>query len=750
MARTTWILLFLVALAVRSITWPSVFTPDGVMPWEPDAYYHLRRIWQAVDSFPSLPSHDPWLAFPHGGKAIWTPVLDWTLAAIAWPFATDRESVEHIVVWAPPLLGAATALATLWLARRHFGREVALISAGLVCLLPGHFWFSQLGYVDHHAAVALLSVWLLGTTMSSLEDVPTGPSLGRRGLRRGAGLGLAMAASLAAWPGCLLHVGIVEVALVASLVATSCRASAVARAYRFAWAHLVAAALVLPLALGADSERWGVFSPLVLSNFQPLALVSGAVFFLALAEVWRRYAPPASAIDRALWVLLVGGLLAGSLIQILSPLESGLGDAFAWFARTEAFQSSVGESTPLFWGERGFDRSLPEALFSRFVYTVPVLCLAFGLSLRAGRGRRAPAAAFLIWTLGLFLATLVQHRFMNSFSPAYAMLLAWAGVESWRALRRRLQAHPGRRAATLVLAAALTWLCVQPTVGFYRPYVRNLGRFLQEQPPIPYGWSRGQQALLDVARWLRGNSPPLEAHAMGAYSILSSWSHGHVLRYVSRRPVVQDNFGDDVNEHGFELSEEYFASEDEARALEIAEALRVRYVLVDRQGSGHSRGYGPRSMWNRLFHPRVVAGPRQPSARWSESSPRPPGRHRLVYESPPPWGRPRAAPQLLLYEIVPGVRVVGSAQPGAVVTARIELRTIRQRVMDLEFETRADSSGRYELVLPYPNDEFSPAIEAAPFYRLHAGAVSARLRVPGDAPRQSGALRGPDLRQGAG
>ena len=32
----------------------------------------------------------------------------------------------------------------------------------------------------------------------------------------------------------------------------------------------------------------------------------------------------------------------------------------------------------------------------------------------------------------------------------------------------------------------------------------------------------------------------------------------HVLKYVSRRPVVQDNFGDDAGLEGFEAAHRYF------------------------------------------------------------------------------------------------------------------------------------------------------------------------------------------------
>ena len=90
--------------------------------------------------------------------------------------------------------------------------------------------------------------------------------------------------------------------------------------------------------------------------------------------------------------------------------------------------------------------------------------------------------------------------------------------------------------------------------------------------------------------------------------MLAAWGDGHQLRYVAERPMVQDNFGDDVGERSFALAEAYFAEPSEAAALRIAEQLRARYVVVRGGGSGHSQGYSARSLFARLHKLRGAEG----------------------------------------------------------------------------------------------------------------------------------------------
>ena len=63
----------------------------------------------------------------------------------------------------------------------------------MIALLPSQVWYSHLGFVDHHAAVALATTGLLGAAMALFAVLPEDP----RTPRRSVWLGVAMAAALA-------------------------------------------------------------------------------------------------------------------------------------------------------------------------------------------------------------------------------------------------------------------------------------------------------------------------------------------------------------------------------------------------------------------------------------------------------------------------------------------------------------------------------------------------------------------------
>jgi dolichyl-diphosphooligosaccharide--protein glycosyltransferase len=742
--------LFGTALAVRLLPWPLVFGGEDVVAIEPDAYYHLRRILYSVVRFPELLTRDPYVNFPQGGEPIWTPVLDWSLAALARLVTDGREpqAVERLVVWAPPLLGATTVLVLYALARRRFGAPTALLAGLLLALLPGHFWFSQLGFVDHHVAATLATTGVLLAGMRLFEEDPAAAVPARRALLRAGATGAAMGAAVLVWPGCLLHVGILQGAAVWRLLAFERREAAIAWARLLALAHATAAAVVLPLSAGNEWIRWGSASPVVLSNFQPLWFALGAASLGLLGELWQRAGAASTRIERALSGVLVGGAVFGAAMVLYAEFGAGIADALAWFLRTEAFQAVVGESTPLFWTPEGFERSLAERMFTRLVYAVPLLLTAFALAQR-GRPGRAPEWLALGWSSALFVATLIQHRFMDSFSVVYALLLSWSGLHLYAWTRRRLPRHAAAGAALALLLAALVLVASLPTARFYGEYVADLAAWRRGQPIALRGWMRTQEVLTGVARWIAAHTPEtagyLDAAKQPEYGVLAPLRFGHVLRYEARRPVVQDNFGDDVTQHGLERAVAYLAAEAEEQALAIAGELGVRYVVAGGRGADDLGGYPPGSVWARLTRPAVLIGPRWGGPQPAQGAPAL-ARHRLVYESDPPRGAPPGTPPLLLvYEIVAGARVEGRALPGARVEARLLLRTRTGRTLEFASETLADASGRYALLLPYPNERFSPALEAPSPYRVRSGGSEAELFVSEQAVRQGETLAGPAL-----
>ncbi|MFP8874788.1 MAG: STT3 domain-containing protein, partial [Myxococcota bacterium] len=468
--------LFLLGLVIRALPVPTMLLGrDGATFFGNDAYYHVRRIWYSVVHFPEVLQRDPYMNFPEGGQPIWTPTFDWLIAAtvrlgLGLP---EQEVMEAWIIWVPPVLGALTVVALYFLALRYFSRTVAVVSGLLLALLPAHFWYSQLGFIDHHVAVALVTTGLLAATMSVLSHEP-----GAGAWRRALCLGTAFAASLWVWPGCLLFVVVAEIGLSVRLISSDRREMAVGWGRLFVLANALAFLFVLPLGLGSEWERWGRFSPLVFSEFQPLMFGLAALGFLALSEFWQRIAYPARRLDRVLQAAFAAGVLIGLTLTVLPVLSEGLGAGWSWLAKGENFQAGVGESKPLF---RGGGRRAEE-FFTRAIYLAPLVLVVFWGRMR----RRADRAAcfFLVgWSAALAAAALMQIRFSNSFSVAWSLLLAWSLVEIVSRTRAQLSSRAGVRWIALAAGVLVLLFVVTPSVMSYRAYAFNIVRSSRGEPP---------------------------------------------------------------------------------------------------------------------------------------------------------------------------------------------------------------------------------------------------------------------------
>ena len=195
-----------------------------------DAYYHMRRIAYSLANFPTVLEFDRYINFPDGARPIWSPTFDWSIAALFFPLrgSLTTEALERLVVWIPPLLGGATVVILYHLARKQFGGGVAALAGLFLALLSGHFWYSQIGFIDHHAAVSFVVTLLLAAGMEFFRRATDQPEGLRPGLGGSIRMGLLFAATLLVWPGTLLHVGLLEVALLVYMLTRIERHHAVA------------------------------------------------------------------------------------------------------------------------------------------------------------------------------------------------------------------------------------------------------------------------------------------------------------------------------------------------------------------------------------------------------------------------------------------------------------------------------------------------------------------------------------------
>jgi len=735
--------LFGLAFVVRALPRQRVFVDDDILPFGYDAFYHLRRIVYSVVRFPDVLDFDRYINYPEGGKPIWSPLFDWAVALVSLPFFQPGElrSVERVAVWVPPVLGAATVVALYGLARRHLDEATAVVSALILSVLPAHFWYSQIGFVDHHAAVALVSTGLLASAMTLLDRHARDPE-GRGAGRSAVTTGVMLALALLCWPGSLLHAGLVQAGLLVYLLGRPTEQEAELFAFRFALLQIVACALLLPFGLASEWPQWGAYSPVVLSRFQPWWFGLLGVFGVACAAAWRRPPLGGSRARRVTSAAVIGVLLLGGSALALPDLPSGAGDAWRWLARTESFQAAVGESLPLFSEAGRFGVGPAVSRLSWFVLLFPV-ALLLAVSWARRRPNRAALLLWLGWSAGLFAATLLQRRFFNSFSVAMALLMGWLVCQAYRALPAWLpEGALARRAGGAALVAGVIAL-LYPLAETYQHHVVNELR-LSDTPQRFRPWVVRQRSLLQMARWLGRKTPPtsgwMNPRRQPEYAVLAPWELGHVIEYAARRPTVTDNFGDDIGERNFQMALRYYQSLEPA-ASEILDRLGARYVIA--QLSHNFLGELPVDgsvFWALYFYD--GSEPERPAP----GDPPALARHRLVYESPP-WAQEAvAAPAFFkVFEHVAGARVAGRAAPGARVGVSLPLRTNRGRELVYRAHTIADASGHYALRLPYANRDGPPAVRPGSQYTLRCRSDSAPLEIS-ESEIQSGAARaGPDL-----
>lgn len=739
--------LFAIAVAVRALPFPLVFEPERVVLFGNDAYYHLRRILYSLTEFPGVLSFDRYINFPHGAKPIWTPGFDWSVALLALPFVSpdDADALWRFAVWIPPLLGGCTVLVLTTLARRHFGAAEAFVCGGLLAVSSGHFWYSQLGFVDHHAAVALFATLGLAAALA-LAD-PTDAA--RTPWRAACGFGLASAGALLLWPGALLHVGLLQLAVLVQLPFRPDRARAVAAARALALGHTLGFLVVVPFSGDAAWPQWNAFSPVVSTWFQPWLFGSLAIHAALCAALWSRGSAGETAAHRLASGLAVGvALLAASGLSLPGLLQ-GAGDAWSWFARDETFQRTVAESRPLLLDPNGrFHLATAALRLSWFVFLAPFAGLWIGR--RAWRdGHAAPTLMLLFFAAGLLAATLFQRRFFNTASVGLAALMGLSLCHGWRALPQSWRDTRTRRALVALAIGVGVLLLLTPSIRGYRHYAVNLlaagsgskQRLGQEEIE--------KRVALDTAEWIARHTPPTSGWLGGdetpEYGVMGPWPLGHIIETVGRRPTVVTNFGDDLGPENFRLMRRYYlAAEGEAAVL--LDDLGVRYVIAQR-GKLFLGGDEPRpgSMLHSLWFLDGTSW-RPPHGGASGAAVPALKRHRLVFESRPIHPRnPAGHPAFKVFEFVPGARVVGRGRPGARIRVALPVRTNLKRRFLYETEAGVGAGGEYRIRLPYATDGEPASVRVLRDYELECDGVRARLRVPEAAVQGGLTLRGPEL-----
>ena len=758
--------LFLFAAAIRSIGYATVFTPVGVqLPYAGDAYYHLRRIWFSVARFPESLSFDRYVSFPEGSQIIWPATFDVMIAALIRPFVDpgDQAAVEALAVWFPVLLGATTTAVVGLFAARFYGPRAGWLAGLIHAVLPMGFIFSQLGMIDHHVAVALLTtvmLWNACEIFSHDERIGTWrAAFESRNTRLAAILGLVTAGTILTWTGALIHAGILQLAFVARWLLASDRRAARSRAVEFAVAQTVTALCLTPFCLamfqGTTWREFGTWSALVLSNLQPTYFAMAGATVAGVQWLHERLPLGRSRPRRIVSAVGLATLGVAVCLAALPALRNALLLAGGWFSDSERLLGLAAEMRPLLAASGHLD---PTFAFERLGTGLLVLPFVWiHLVRRAWRTGDAAQGLVLFWALALFGLSLRQWRFGNTLSVVYAVLIGAVLADWLVGLRSRFADRPLRPLLESLVVLALVISSLLSFADFYRPIVRMNHLALEDEGRRALGPLHPARRIYDEAgRWLAAHTPPtsgyLDPDEIPEYAVLADWSTGHLLRYRSERPMVQDNFGPYAGHLAFDLAWRYFAETDEEAAIGILDRLGARYLLSGPMGAGRIDGLDRNAMAIRLWS---AFGSFR---RFREGDPVPGlARHRLIFHADTlPADRPRHAPtvpapftSLGIWEVVPGAAIEGTAEPDTLVRLRLGLATSSGARHVYRRRTRANRQGHYRFVVPYPTGSaFSPDVRVEGPYRLESSGLRGRARVSEEDVLTGATIQGPDLRVG--
>ena len=487
----------------------------------------------------------------------------------------------------------------------------------------------------------------------------------------------------------------------------------------------IALILMLPFCWDNEWAAWGNFSPTVLSHFQPWFFGAAGLYFLAAGTL----VPTGTDRGSRPFATAGVGLAIVALSALFLPgLREGALEAWQWLAKEEAFQASVQESRPLFRVRGKFSGAIAEGRLSYFIYLLPAALLFLAWEVRK-RSNRASLWLLLSWTAGLALVTLTQRRFFNSLSVSLALVMAWSLVTTARDFIGP-SPSPWRRWGVPLTVTAFGIGLLLPMEASYRLSFSNIERALSGRPILLRTAGPDFPALFETASWIRDNTPPttgfLDSSQVPAYGLLTMPGVGHLFEYRAQRPVVSDNFGDDIGRENYERVKHYFSTESETEADSIARELRARYVVATARSvqrpASESRG-----MLDRLVYGdgNGLAG------------------MRLVFEASRLGVNSRQdVPPPKVFERVPGARVSGRAAPGQVVLARIAVRTNRGRQFTYRQQTRADPDGRYALRLPYASH---PPTHPEATWRLESSGEERPFDVSEAAVRAGLSVAGPNF-----
>ncbi|GAB7026180.1 STT3 domain-containing protein [Geotalea toluenoxydans] len=685
-------IVFLVALAARTLPWHHVFFSGKVYLFDPDCYIRLRKILIYIHSFPQTHVYDYFQGFPKGTGVISSPAMEYLIAVFSYPFhnlSGFSTQLGRAVALAPSLIGSVTAVVMYFFVKGWWGRAAALCSGLVLALHPKHVEATVLGRFDNEMIEPLLLMVTFWLYIVSCQN--------RKNLRYWSGLGVLSAVYLMAWRGALFPLSIIGVDLILQVFLHRSDVDRLRDLGKGAGLMYLTAAAILGLICITD--MWGtggMFSWNIVSWFHvALFVCAGVPFFLLYQCAGSNKLDRQKIIKYACVAVVFFGLM---FVLFGTHIGEGLkviGGGNAWIDSISQYQRLSHISK---WLKSFGILSLlaPFALF-----------LLPGTSFSGMKWKRF----LVLWTLVMVVSTIGRNRYAEYLTLNVSIL---AGMiiyycHSIGDIRRAVMRSSG---------AVAVLLCLQiPTFAYFSNLHRTGGVF------------KIKGDIEDTMLWLRDNTPspgdPYRPSTKPAYGVMARWDYGGWVESIALRPSIATNYGTET--YGMEEVARFLLAKDEDELHKVLERNRVRYIIVDKILGDlpmYAKLIGNNSQFFvERWNPQVKKTEYLPAPEtFSLISSRlffadgslaeaagiqfqPVEGVRLVYESASPasvGGFPWEIKRLKIFEKVEGARVNVRGVPGAVVNLSQPIETNQGRVFVYNNKKYFDRHGMATFKLLYP------------------------------------------------
>ena len=391
-----------------------------------------------MQHFPHRIAFDPFTLFPIGQDVPFAPFFDLLLGSFIWVIglgSPTQHTIEIVGAYFPAILGAVVTVPVYFVGRELFNRNVGLLSAALIAILPGQYFFrSLLGFTDHHVAEVLFSTTAALFLILALKNAKRrGTSFSHIRSREWGNLkkpliyalltGLAVGIYLTSWIGGVLFVSIIFAYIVIQYIIDHLRGESTDYLCIIGVPMFLIALLIVIPFLGFITQGDIIIASLLISILT-LLLLRGVSWLLSYRDIKRLYYPVALAIL---------GVLGIALLYVIDPsLYHNMVGKFQQVFFPSGTAQTIGEVQSLL-SLTGFLQAVAFFTTSAFISLIALGFLIYAWIKK--RSVQRIEVFFIVWTLIMMLALLGQNRFAYYFAVNIALLsgfLCWKILElSW-------------------------------------------------------------------------------------------------------------------------------------------------------------------------------------------------------------------------------------------------------------------------------------------------------------------------------